>query len=112
MLLLARMGTATTLFIRADYPSLQRFYAGLNKEQGKSKAYFHVSYNRPPNKSVVNGIMDKLSYIIATKCTPLTLLVGDHLAYVIITLLKAENQKKYRDSVPFFGLFHKNSVQW
>ena len=39
-------------------PSYNGFHAGLNEEQGKSKAYFHTSYNQPPNKSVVKDVME------------------------------------------------------
>ncbi len=45
-------------------PSYNGFHAGLSSEQGKSKAYFHMSYNQPPSKSVVNDIMDKLTTIV------------------------------------------------
>ena len=79
-------------------------------EQRKSKAYFDMSYNQPPNKSVVNDIMDKLSTIIATKRMPFAFLVGDHPVYVLITLLKAENPAKYRDIVHFLGPFHTQCV--
>lgn len=91
-------------------PSYSGFHAGLNMEQRKSKAYFHTSYNQPPNKSVVNDVMDKLSTIIATKRMPFAFLVGDHPVYVLITLLKAENPNKYRDIVPFLGPFHTQCV--
>ena len=55
-------------------PSYNGFHAGLSPEQGKSKAYFHMSYNQPPSKSVVNDIMDKLTTIIATKRMPFAFL--------------------------------------
>ena len=87
-------------------PSYNGFHAGLSSEQGKSKAYFHMSYNQPPSKSVVNDIMDKLTTIIATKRMPFAFLVGDLPVYVLITLFKAENPCKYRDIVPFLGPFH------
>ena len=91
-------------------PSYNGFYAGLNMELGKSKAYFHTSYNQLPTKSVVKDVMDKLSTIIATKHMPFAFLVGDHPVYVLITLLKAENPNKYRDIVPFLGPFHTQCV--
>ncbi len=53
-------------------PSYNGLHAGLSLEQGKSKAYFHMSYNQPPSKSVVDDIMDKLTAIIATKRMPFT----------------------------------------
>jgi len=67
-----------------------------------SKAYFHMSYNQLPNKSVVNDIREKLSTIIATKQMPFAFLVGDHPVYILITLLKAE----YHDIIPFLNSFH------
>jgi len=70
-------------------PSYNSFHAGLSSEQEKSKAYFHMSYNQPPSKSVVNDIMYKLTTIIATKRMPFAFLVGDLPVYVLITLLKA-----------------------
>ena len=91
-------------------PSYNGFHAGLNMEQGKSKAYFHMSYNQPPNKSVVKNIMDKLSTIITTKNMPFAFLVGDHPVYVTITQLKAENPDNYRAIVPFLGPFHTQCV--
>ena len=64
-----------------------------------------MSYNQPPNKSVVND-MDKQSTIIATKRMPFTFFMGDHPMQVLITLLKAENPNKYCGIVPFLGPFH------
>lgn len=69
-----------------------------------------MSYNQPPNKSVVNDVMNKLCTIIAAKSMPFAFLVGDHPVYVLITLLKAENPNKYRAIVPFLGPFHTECV--
>jgi hypothetical protein len=93
-----------------NIPSYNGFHAGLNVEQRKSKAYFHASYNQPPNKSVVNDIMNRLSAIISMKRMPFAFLVGDHPVYVLITILKAENPNKYHDIVPFLGPFHTQCV--
>ena len=87
-------------------PSYNGFHTGLSSELRKSKAYFHMSYNQPPSKSVVNDIMNKLTTIIATKCMPFAFLVGHLPVYVLITLLKAENPCKFCDIVPFLGPFH------
>ena len=78
----------------------------LNMPHGKGKAYFQMSYNQPPNKSVVNDVMDKLSIIITNKHMPFAFLTGDIPVYIIITTLKAENTNKYRNIVPFLGPFH------
>ena len=51
-------------------PSCNGFHGGLNKEQGKSKAYFYMSYSQPPNKSVVKDIMDKLTMSVWPYSTP------------------------------------------
>lgn len=50
-----------------NIPSYNGFHATLSSEQGKSKAYYHMSYDQPPNKSVVKDIMDKLALIITEK---------------------------------------------
>ena len=68
-------------------------------EQGKSIDCFHMSYNQPPNKSVVNDIMNKLS----VNHKPFAFLVGDHPLCVLVTLLKAENPVKYHNIVPLIG---------
>lgn len=52
-------------------PSYNGFQATLSSEQGKSKAYYHMSYDQPPNKSVVKDIMDKLAVISIEKICPL-----------------------------------------
>ena len=87
-------------------PSYSGFCASLNVGQEKSKAYFQMSYNQSPNKSIINDIMDKLSNIIMIKHIPFAFLVGDLPVYVLVTLLKAENPVKYHDIVPFLGPFH------
>jgi len=87
-------------------PSYNGFHASLNVGQEKSKAYFHMSYNQSPNKSVINDIMNKLTKIIAVKHMPFAFLVGDLPVYVLVTLLKAENSVKYHNIVPFLGPFH------
>ena len=69
-----------------------------------------MSYNQPPNKSVVNDIMDKLTSIIAAKQMPFAYLAGDQPVYVLITLLKAENPNKYCNIIPFLGPFHTQCV--
>jgi len=91
-------------------PAYNGFHAGLHMHQGKSRAYFHTSYNQPPNKSVVKDIMDKLVDIITTNRMPFDFLVEDHPVYVLITVLKAENPNKYSDIVPFLGPFHAQCV--
>ena len=91
--------------IEQTIPPYGWFCASLNVKQGKSKAYFHMSYNQPHSKSIVNDIMEKLSIIITMKCMPFAFLVGDHPVYVhvLVTLLKAENSQ---DIASFLGPFH------
>ena len=55
-------------------PSFNGFHAGLNVGKGKNPAYFHTSYNQPPNLSVVKDVMDKLAIIIAIKHMPFAFL--------------------------------------
>ncbi len=91
-------------------PSYNGFHAGLNIAHGTRKAYFHMSYNQPPYKSVVNDTMNKLSTTISNKRMPFEFLVGDHTVYILITLLKAENPNKFHNIVPFPGPFHTQCV--
>ena len=78
-------------------PSCSGFHASLNVEHGKSKAYFHMSYNQSPIKSVIklNDIMNKFTNIITVKHMPFAFLVGDLPVHVLVTLLKAENSVRY-----------------
>jgi len=59
-------------------PAYNGFHAGLHMHQGKSKAYFHASYNQPPNNSVVKDVINKLADIITTDRMPFGFLVEDH----------------------------------
>ena len=91
-------------------PAYNGFQTSLKMSQGKSKAYFHMSYNQPPNKSVVNDVMHKLSVIITAKNMPFAFLAGGRPVYIIISTLKAENITKYQNIVPFLGPFHTQCV--
>ena len=51
-----------------------------------------MSYNQPPNKPVVNDIMNKLNTIIAIRQIPFAFLVGGQPVFALTTLLKAETQ--------------------
>ena len=70
-----------------------------------------MSDNQPPNKSVVNDIMEKLCIITMTKHMPFAFLVGDLPVYILVTLLKAENPCKFHDIVPFLGPFPTQCVK-
>jgi len=56
------------------------------------------------------NVIDKLSTIIATKHMPFAFLVGDHLLYILIIMLKAKNSNMYCDIAPFLGPFHTQCV--
>ena len=71
------------------------YVCSLNVEHGKSKAYFHMSYNQSSNKSIINDIMNKFTNIITVRHMPFAFLVGDLPVYVLVTLLKAENSVRY-----------------
>jgi len=47
------------LLSRLFLPMVHGFHASLHVDHGKSKAYFHMSYDQSPNKSVINNIMNK-----------------------------------------------------
>lgn len=65
----------------------------------RRRAYFHKSYNHPPNTSVTS-----------TKHIPFAFLVGDLPVHVAITQLKAENSNEFHDIVPIFGPFHTHCL--
>jgi len=74
-----------------------------------SKAYFHMSYNQSPNKSVINDIMNKLTNIITVKHMPFAFLVGDLPSLSLCSRLKI--QWSTTTLCPF--LVHSiHSAQW
>ena len=87
-------------------PSFNGFQATLSSEQEKSKAFYYLSYDQPPTKSVLKDIMDKLTVIITEKNMPFAYLVGDLPVFILITELKAENSQQYQTITPFLGPFH------
>ena len=91
-------------------PSFNGFQATLHAKQDKSKAYYHKSYDQPPNKAVINDIMQKQMNIIKEKQMPFAFLVGDLPVYILIMELKCEHPDKYKSIIPFLGPFHTQCV--
>ena len=91
-------------------PSFNGFQATLHKEQEKSKAYYHKSYDQSPNKPVVNDVMDRQTKIMEEKKMPFSFVVGDQPVYTLMMELKAENPEKYKNIIPFLGPFHTQCV--
>ena len=72
------------------------FQATLHPRIGKSKPYYHKSYDQPPNKTVVRDIMDKQLAIILEKNMPYAFTTGDQPVYTLLMDLKAEHPAKYK----------------
>ena len=73
-------------------PSYSGFHASLNVKHERHISII-MSYNQSPNKSVINGIMNKLTNIITVKHMLFAFLVGDLPVYALVTLPKAEIQR-------------------
>ena len=88
-------------------PSYSGMQSCLLPHTSKSKPYYHVTYNEPPKKSVMNDIMEKLTKTMVEKFMPYAFLVGDLPTYKLIVEIKAENPTKYSNIVPVIGAFHQ-----
>ena len=88
-------------------PSYAGFQSCLLPAMRKSKAYYHVTYNEPPKKSVLNDVMIKLLNTMKEKGMPFSFLVGDLPTYKLILELKTENKEKFQDIIPIIGAFHQ-----
>ena len=98
-------GSRTTVE-QPQVPSFAGFHASISKPVEKSKAYYHMTYPDPPNKTVLNDVMCKLAIAIEEKNMPFALLVGDQPVYVHLVDLKSENATNFGKILPFMGPFH------
>jgi len=98
-------GSRTTVE-QPQVPSFAGFHASISKPVEKSKAYYHMTYPDPPNKTVLNDVMCKLAIAIEEKNMPFALLVGDQPVYVHLVDLKSANATNISKILPFMGPFH------
>ena len=87
-------------------PSYNGFHASLSKPQDICKAYYVKSYDQPPNKSVVNAVMETQKNIMTARNMPFSFLVGDLPVFNLETEIKAENQEKLNNLEPFLSPWH------
>ena len=88
-------------------PSYSGFQSCLLPYTRKSKAYYHVTYNEPPKKSVIYDVMNKRLDTMKDKGMPFSFLVGDLPTYKLILELKTENLDKFLNIVPITEAFHQ-----
>jgi hypothetical protein len=82
------------------------FQASLADPLEKNEAYYHITFPKPPSKSVVNEVMSRCVTAALHKNMPFIQLVGDQPVYAIMFELKAENPEKFRLVLPILGGFH------
>ena len=72
----------------------------------KSKPFYYLTLPKPPGKSVVNEVMNRVVAVAKKKSMPFIQLVGDQPVYTLIVQLKYENPEQFDLIVPFLGPFH------
>lgn len=94
--------TVTTQMI----PAFIGFQSQVQPEVNKSKAYYFLTFPKPPNKSVVHEVMCRMTQAAKHKDMPFLLLVGDQPVYALMVQLRAENPVTFSAIIPFLGPFH------
>ena len=67
------------------------FQAKLCEKVQKSKPIYHMTYSKPPTKTILFDVMSKLTSSIKEKSMSFAVIVGDHPVYAVILELKGEN---------------------
>ena len=93
-----------------NIPSFNGFQASLHNKQSATKAYFHKSYDQPPNKTVMRDIMNKQLEIIEEKKMPFAYICGDLPVYSNMDEIKGENRLLYKPIYPWIAPFHLQCV--
>ena len=82
------------------------FQSCIHKCVVQSKAYYFLTFPKPPHKSVVHQVMCKMIKAAETNMMPFIQLVGDQPVYTLIVQLKNENPQIFGPILPFLGPFH------
>eukprot|EP00794_Sanderia_malayensis_P008489 gene8489-9396_t len=82
------------------------FYASILDPICKSKAYFHLTLPKPPNKSVVNEVIKRCVRAAEDKRMPFIQLTGDQPVYALTKEVKSENPEEFKLVLPILGGFH------
>ena len=82
------------------------FYASILDPISRSKAYFHLTLPKPPNKSVVNDVMKRCVRAAEDKKMPFIQLTGDQPVYALTKEVKSENPEEFKLVLPILGGFH------
>eukprot|EP00794_Sanderia_malayensis_P017851 gene17851-19634_t len=86
--------------------SFSGFQSNIQLFPVKSKPFFYLTLPKPPGKSVVNEVMNRVVAVAKKKSMPFVQLVGDQPVYTLIVQLKYENAEQFDLIVPFLGPFH------
>ena len=92
-------------------PAYNGFHASISKPQDVTKAHYVKSYDKPPNKSVVNDIMETQKNIMRSRNMPFSFLVGDLPVFNLLVEIKAESPNAKFDKLnPFLSPWHCQCV--
>ena len=86
------------------------FYASILDPISRSKAYFHLTLPKPPNKSVVNDVMKRCVRAAEEKKMPFIQLTGDQPVYALTKEVKSENPEEFKIVLPILGGFHSDGL--
>ena len=86
--------------------SFSGFQSTIRSAAPKSKPYYYLTLPKPPHKSVVNEVMNRMVEVAEEKNMPFIQLVGDQPVYTLIVQLRNENNLKFKKILPILGPFH------
>ena len=86
--------------------SFAGFQAMLGDQCTKSKPFYWLTLPKPPHKSVLHEVMERLRKVILEREMPFCQLVGDQPVYTLIVQLRNENLEKFHNIIPVLGAFH------
>ena len=90
--------------------SYSGFQASIYHSAVKNKAHYHLTFPKPPTKSVANEVMSRCIKAVDAKKMPFIQLVGDQPVFALIVKLKFENPEKYSKLIPVLGGFHTQNA--
>ena len=86
--------------------SFSGFQSIIQNPVSKSKPYYFFTLSKPPHKSVVHEVMNRLKDVVEEKNIPFMQLVGDQPVYTLIVQTRYENCPKFDKIIPVLGSFH------
>ena len=87
-------------------PSYNGFHASFSQSLRISRPYFHKSYDKPPNKSVLHANLCETIEAAELKNMPFVVICGDLPVYSLLVELCSEKEEKFFKILPWLGQFH------